>query len=559
VSASPWLHAADLLYPEAATSGPTADLERSWRDWLGMLFPEYVGSGYAPHHEDLWEWAWRIDAGAAPAEAFVAIWSRGGAKSTSAELAVVSLGARRARRYVLYVCDTQGQADEHVGNIATMLESRSVAQWYPSLGARRINQYGHSKGWRGDRLVTTSGLVVDALGLDTGARGVKFDEDRPDLIVLDDIDTEDDTLATTTKKINRITRKLLPAGAPSLGVLAIQNLVIPDGVFAQLADGRADFLARRTVSGPIPAVVGLVTEEVPDAGPDESRFRIVGGEATWGGQDLEVCQSQIDGWGLSAFLTEAQHEVGAPPGGMYDHVTFTHVPWSEVPELLRTTVWVDPAVTDTDASDSHAYCCSGISADGVIYRLESWEARTSPEDSIRRALRAAIRHGSQVVGVETDQGGDTWQSVFRAAAEAVSVEDGVPLHSMPRFTSEKAGKQKADKRGMGTPSKAARNAKMLADYERAGKILHVVGHPDVPPECTVANLERALRRFPRTKPYDLADAAFWDWKDLRGATAARGNVAALTGARLPPTSGAALVGSRRNYPGAAGSVRRFGT
>ena len=28
-------------------------------------------------------------------------------------------------------------------------------------------------------------------------------------------------------------------------------------------------------------------------------------------------------------------------------------------------------------------------------------------------------------------------------------------------------------------------------------------------------LERALRRFPRTKPFDLVDAAFWAWHDLR--------------------------------------------
>lgn len=178
---------------------------------------------------------------------------------------------------------------------------------------------------------------------------------------------------------------------------------------------------------------------------------------------------------------------------------------------------------------------------------------------MRRAIRCAVRHGSQRVGVETDQGGDTWQSVYRAAAEAVSSEDGIPVHELPRFTHDKAGSQKGEKKGMGTPSKAARNAKMLADYERPGRIIHVVGHPDVPEDATLANLERALRRFPRTKPYDLADAAFWDWKDLRGAIAAKGNVAALTGGRMPSTSGAALLGGRRSYPASGGGVRRFGT
>lgn len=547
------LRAADILYPPEAT-GPLAELEADWDAWLRTMFPEHVATDFADHHVEFWEWVWQISLGVKPEDAFIAVWARGGAKSTSAELAVAALGARRARSYVLYVCDTQAQADEHVGNIAAMLEAETVARYYPSLGARKVNQYGFSRGWKRDRLVTASGLVVDALGLDTGARGVKFDENRPDLIVFDDLDGEDDHAATTSKKIDRITKKLLPAGAPSLAVLGIQNLIIPDGVFAQLADGRADFLAKRRVSGPIPAVVGLVTEENPDAGQDESRNVIIAGEPTWAGQDLTVCQSQIDTWGLTAFLVEAQHEVSAPPGGMYDRVSFTRRSWSELPDLIRSVTWVDPAVTDTDQSDSHAYCTDALGVDGAVYRLESWEGRTSPEDSIRRAILSALRHGCQSFGVETDQGGDTWRSVVdqawqRLVAERTEVQFPDEVRRVldrdrPMFKQDKAGSLKKEGRGIGQPSKAARGARMLADYERPGRIVHVIGHPLVPDDCTPANLERALRRFPRTKPFDLADAAFWSWKDLRGATAKVSTGTRQLRAAMPSTKGQAMIRRR---------------
>jgi hypothetical protein len=46
---------------------------------------------------------------------------------------------------------------------------------------------------------------------------------------------------------------------------------------------------------------------------------------------------------------------------------------------------------------------------------------------------------------------------------------------------------------------------MLTDYER-GRIIHVLGTHEV--------LERALKRFPVQKPYDLVDAAGWSWRDL---------------------------------------------
>lgn len=535
-----WQVAADLLYPESTASAEHVALEAEPHLFLRTLFPEHITAPFAAHHDDLWSWVWSIEAGGKPGDAFVAIWPRGGAKSTSAEMAVAALGARRRRRYCLYVCSTQDQADEHVGNIGALLESGPVGRYYPALGERQVTKYHASRGWRRDRLTTASGLVVDALGLDTAARGVKFDEQRPDLLVLDDVDDELDSLLTITRKVSRITRKLLPAGAPSLAVLAIQNLVHPDGVFARLADGRADFLTQRRVSGPIPAARGLVTEVDEEAGG----WRVVAGEATWGGQGLDVIEEQINEWGLSSFLAEAQHDVDAKPGGMYDAIAFSHCARDEVPDLVSTTVWVDPAVTDTDQSDSHAVQADGIDPDGVIYRLYSWEGRTSPEASLRLAIRVAVAVGSRTVGVETDQGGDTWASVFRAAAEQVAREDGIALRELPLFVSDKASKQRQGGHGHGAPSKAARNARMLADYERPGRIVHVLGQVDglEPGGCEV--LERALRRFPRTKPFDLADAAFWSWQDLRKGGPAVTGTRSLASARLPSTAGTALLGRR---------------
>jgi phage terminase large subunit-like protein len=105
------------------------------------------------------------------------------------------------------------------------------------------------------------------------------------------------------------------------------------------------------------------------------------------------------------------------------------------------------------------------------------------------------------VGVETDQGGDTWQSVYERAAAKVRAEfekaDRRRVVAIPPFRWAKAGSTQE--------SKAARSAHMLADYER-GRIRHVIG--------THTALERALRRFPRTRPLDLADAAFWSWRDV---------------------------------------------
>jgi len=485
------------------TPGPSdpyvLELEADWERWLRALFPSYTSYAdgvpvpFGDHHRQFWAWLWAIERGIRP-DAFFGIWSRGGAKSTSAEMGVAALGARGRRRYGWYVSGTEDQADAHLGNIADMLESKAMEQFYPEMADRAIGKYGNSKGWRRNRLRTRAGFTVDALGLDKDVRGMKLEEQRPDFIVFDDIDSHDDTPATTEKKIAMITHKILPAGAPDVAVLGIQNLVIERGIFGQIAAGTADFLRRRIVSGPIPAVRDLEVAQVADG------YRVIGGTPAWAGQDLETCEEQINDWGLSAFLAEAQHEVEASAGGMFDHLDFKHILEEDLDPntLLITVVWVDPAVTDKDGSDAHGIQADSLAGDGTIYRRYSWEQRGTPRDTLRRALLKAVELGAACVGVETDQGGDTWQDVYAAAWASLVQEGAVPAGARrPAFREEKAG--------TGYGNKVHRAQQMLTDYER-GRIVHVEG--------THLVLERALRRFPKSKPYDLVDAATWAWIDL---------------------------------------------
>jgi predicted phage terminase large subunit-like protein len=298
-------------------------LEVLYEQWLSVFFGSYMPADMAPHHQEFWQWLWAIEDGKTY-DPFIAAWSRGGAKSTSLELGVVALGARRKRRYCLYVCNKQDQADDHVANIGGMLESTKFAAAYPAHGNRALGKYGTSKGWRRTRLRTASGFTVDAIGLDTAARGVKLDAERPDLIVLDDLDEPLDSVRTTNKKITLLTRSLLPAQAEHAVVVGGQNVITPTGIFARLvgvSTQRADMLQNRRVSGPVPAVKNLVTRRRPrregDAEGREEIDEIVSGEPTWKGQDLTACQQRIDTFGLRAFLIECQHDVKLQTSGMF--------------------------------------------------------------------------------------------------------------------------------------------------------------------------------------------------------------------------------------------------
>lgn len=278
-----------------------------WHDRITMLWPQHFGRDFAEHHRDFWEWVNALEVASPPTNAWVSIWSRGGAKTTSTEAACADLGIRGARRYAWYVNETQDKADKNVSNIAALLESRSVERHAPAHSERSIGKFGNPRGWRRNRIMTAGGFTVDALGLDTAQRGMKVEDQRPDLIILDDVDGKHDSPQTTAKKIETITTSILPAGSWDVAVIAVQNLIIADGFFSRLADGRADYLAHRIVSGPHPAILDLEYVWREEAGIRKAI--ITGGTPTWQGQNIEVCQRMIDVMGMTAFLKECQHKV----------------------------------------------------------------------------------------------------------------------------------------------------------------------------------------------------------------------------------------------------------
>jgi hypothetical protein len=472
-----------------------------WQEWCQTLFPKYFSAPFAQRHIELWQWFESITLDNY-VKAFLAFWGRGGAKSTNAEAGAVRLGATERRKYILYVSSTQEKADTHVANIAGMIEKDQFGKYYHKMSMRAKGKFGNIKGWRREHLQAANGFSVDAFGLDSGLRGIKIDEQRPDVIILDDIDEKFESPKVTLKKMQVITDTVLPSGSKNCAVLFIQNMISADSIASRLEDMRADFLRDRILSGPFPAIDNF------DYELQDHLFIITGGTPTWAGQDLETAQAQINLWGISAFRREAQHEVDLQ-GGIWDGIEWWHIAESDLPKFKRIVCWVDPAVTDKPESASQGISIGGITYDDIMIGLFWWEGIDSPEKVLEKAIYKAWQLGCEQVGVETNQGGDTWKSVWKLAAKVVEERimkewaadhpgQLIPPVSLPKFTDAKAG--------AGDGPKIERNGQLLTEYER-GKVKHMLG--------THQTIEKALRRFPNP-PLDVADSWWWVWQDLIG-------------------------------------------
>lgn len=378
----------------SATEKPPDD----YQQFLADYFPTFTRSPLAEHHHRIWQWVWALDRGVRP-RPLCAFLARGGAKSTTAELACVGVGARNVRSYVLYVSGKQDQADDHVETIAGMLESDAIGRAYPALGSRKLGKYGNSRGWRRNRIRTAAGLTVDALGLDVAARGAKLDEQRPDLIIFDDVDDGEDTVATVDKKVRLISQKLIPSGSPDLAILFVQNIVHHESVAARLAglaSEEADFMATREVIGPVPALRGLQYERGQNDAAGRPTYTITGGTPTWEGQGVAICQDQLNDMGLNAFLAEAQHERSRPKGQAFSEFdTSVHV----VAPFKIPDSW--PRLRAVDYGYAVPYCClwmaRGPSGRVYVYRETYATRKTAPQQALEiRVLSSGERYFASV-------------------------------------------------------------------------------------------------------------------------------------------------------------------
>jgi hypothetical protein len=301
------------------------------------------------------------------------------------------------RRFVLYVSGTQAQADGHVQTISAWMEQAGIE--------RAVGRYGQARGWSRQQLQAFGGFTVAAYGLDTAARGIKVQEYRPDLIILDDVDAEDDSPLVIKSKINAITLSILPTGSPDLAVLFVQNPMHEDSVWTQLHDGRAKFLLDRDVFEPEPAIRDLTYTSYQD---EEGRtlWRITGGTPTWDGQPIAACERLMNLIGEQPFLREAQHKLDAGDR----HYVFRREGVAYLRSLLPLLVEPDHEA-ETDWIEGHAeFYPEG--RDDLAGYLEVWQR---PERGHRYCIGADVAEGLQKE--ETDESTadvldlETWEHV----------------------------------------------------------------------------------------------------------------------------------------------------
>ena len=388
-----------------------ADQAESWETWSMRVFP-HLRADVAPwFHRDYAEHVWETTARYTPPP-IAPVLFRGGAKSTLSRALALGLGLTGKRKFVLVVCATQDAANRAVTDMAGLI-TQNVVDLYPWAASPTVASTLLVKFGVRQSVINVGGrLTVLGVGLIGGTRGLLVDGQRPDVMLLDDLDDTGDSATVIRRKRAYLLESVIPAAAAGgATIMFAQNAIRPDGIMAEvMRQERGGALHGARIIGPVPM---LENPTYDDEG------RLSGGTPTWPARfTLESINRERDMMTPNVWLRECQHDMNIAVEGalLESHDQFTTVPAPTIGELQTTRIGVDPSITSSKTSDETGIVVSGRMRDGKIVVLD--DATCGPETPmdvwIGVVCDLVATWGGDIV-VENNQGGDAWTLLLKQA------------------------------------------------------------------------------------------------------------------------------------------------
>lgn len=188
-----------------------ARLEANDEEWFKHYFPNFYTSEPAPFHKKATK---RVMTNAEWYE--VRSWARDLSKSGRTMMEVIKLTMTGKKKTVILTSATYDDAERLLKPYKTILE----------VNDRLKNDYGVQEalsGWSEGDFTTKKGVSFRAVGAGQSPRGTRNDAARPDLILIDDFDTDVDcnNPDTIEKKYSWLETALIPTRSISVPLLII--------------------------------------------------------------------------------------------------------------------------------------------------------------------------------------------------------------------------------------------------------------------------------------------------------------------------------------------------
>jgi hypothetical protein len=364
--------------------------------------------------------------------------------------------------------DVPAQAEQHLRTMRQEMDENPVLRKdFPSLCAPRRRSTGITIADNQRMIQCANGWTFAARGILGGVLGLKVGSNRPERLILDDIEPVEENYSDyqARQRLSTLTEAILPLGWQSR-VDIVGTVTMPGSIIHQLVKhGRGEVDSENTwcadenfeVHHYLPIVESADGTE-RSAWPDK-----------WALPDL------LDIRHTRSYAKNYANDPLARDGAYW---TLDDIAYAAPPRLGRTVLFVDGAVTKKNTSDRTGLAVWRQGRDGSLCLLYARGVRKTNEDLRQEVLNILALHPeTERIVVENNNGGDLWYAVFHNMPVPVRLVDSAEVYPGP---------------------KEVRFARALAHYQAMPRnVTHAGRFPDA---------EAEMVSFPHGRNDDVADA-----------------------------------------------------
>jgi phage terminase large subunit-like protein len=312
-------------------------------------------------------------------------------------------------KFLAAFSDAAAQAEGHLQTFKTELDMNAyLKEDYPDLCRPQKSSYtGRPLAQSSSEIIQANGFIFHANGIDTNSLGKKVGTQRPDLIILDDIEKGEKNYSEyqANKQKNTVFDDIAPMNMRARMVF-VGTTTMPNSVMDQF---------RKVAMGDD----GNELKWISDQNVTVHYF-----PAILPNDDGSERSIWPDKWPVE-WLQSERHKRYFAKNFMNKPVNDDGQFWSDediaidstLEDYGNTLLSVDPSVTKNKVSDftGLSVLSVGESSDGKkrIYVRHAEQFKGTPEQLSERVLDLCELYSVGVLYVETNQGGDLWKSVFK--------------------------------------------------------------------------------------------------------------------------------------------------
>ena len=146
--------------------------------FASIMMPQYFTTEFAPFHKEIFD-LWDSDA-----EYVMLVMPRGWGKTTLLQMLMMREGLYQRSNFTLFISDTNDQAEE---KLEAMKEEFATNESVLEFFGEQFNK----KHWLKGDFTINSGTTYKCRGAGQSMRGIKKRNHRPDLIIIDDLENDE--------------------------------------------------------------------------------------------------------------------------------------------------------------------------------------------------------------------------------------------------------------------------------------------------------------------------------------------------------------------------------